>query len=165
MNVEVRRRRRTPWWQRAGFLCVLAVVGVPALGLGLVLPIALSGQPPARMPYAVPAKHAVFLSTTSHATECTVSEGGVEALHVSIAEAQPLPFTGYRLAPRTSGAATVSCTRPTMVTVDPDWRYTLADSQAAKLTLTVVGVFALVYISARTRHRFWRRIRWFLRGG
>ena len=165
MGAEFAYRPRR-WWQRTIPLWVLIVVGVPAFGLGLVLPLALAMQPHTPTPHTLPAGHPVFVYTSSSNAQCDVSEHGGETFHVWIDRADPMPFTGYRLPPRASDGDTLICDTPVMTAVDPDWRYTLANSQAAKVSLTIVGFFAVLQAYRRIRERLARsrRLAWYLSG-
>jgi hypothetical protein len=162
MNADLTPAMVHPWRRRRAFLWALLAVGLAALSLGWLMPLALAGEPATPMPYTWPAHQAIFLHTATHSAKCTITEKGVEIDHVEIPTATPLPFTGVHLAPRASGPATVTCPRYTTVTVDPDLRYSLAGSQVFKLTLTVIGVLSLTWVLRRRHHL--RRPRRFVRG-
>ncbi len=145
-----------PWWHHTFLICVLMVVGVVGLGLGDIMPRVLASNASRRGPYPLPAHHAVFIYTWTSETECSITEGGRETFHIRIARAEPIPFTGYRLAPWPTAGATLSCEGGAQVTVDPDWRYDLSNNQTAKVSLTVVGFPALVlgvWIAVQRRSR------------
>jgi len=165
MGMEFAYRPRR-WWQRTIPLWVLVIVGVPAFGLGLVLPFTLAMQPHTATPYTLPTGHPVFVYTGWSNAQCDVFEHGNRTFHGWIDEADPIPFAGYRLPLRTSEGDTLICDTPVMTAVDPDWRYTLANSQAAKVPLTIVGFFAVVQAYRRIRERIGRsrRLAWYLSG-
>jgi hypothetical protein len=164
MGTEFAYRPRR-WWQRTIPLWVLVIIGVPAYGLGLVLPFALVLQPYTRTPYTLPAGHSVFVYTISDNAQCDVSQHGGGTFHVWIDRADPVLFTGYRL-PRAAAGDTLTCASSVMTAVDPDWRYTLANSQAAKVSLTLIGVFAVLQAYRRIRERIARsrRLAWYFSG-
>jgi hypothetical protein len=145
---KVRRR-----WRRRVVLGTLAVVAVASLGLGTGLPLALCFAASTPTPYRLPAHHPVFVHTISGATECLVTEAGIDTERIWIDEAEPIPFTGYRLAPRAFDGATLRCTDRVTVTTDPDWRYEFATNQPAKVSLTLLGLAALAAIRLATRRR------------
>jgi hypothetical protein len=146
------------WMYHPAFLWALTVAAVPALVLGWLMPLRLAFQPTIRTPYELPAQHAVFVHTSTAETDCTITENGAETFHMSIAKSGPLPFSGFRVPPRATAGATLKCTSRVVVTVDPDWRYPLANSQPAKWTLTLFGFFGLawIYFRVRTWFRRWR---------
>src|SRR5205807_6969686 len=99
--------------RRPIFLCVLTVAAITAVILGFVMPMSMAYQPHVRTPYELPAHHAVFVHDSSGP-----------------------PFTGHRVAPRATAGMVLICQGSVSITVDPDWRYTLA--------LTFFGGFGLI---------------------
>ncbi|OLB79054.1 MAG: hypothetical protein AUI14_11280 [Actinobacteria bacterium 13_2_20CM_2_71_6] len=139
-----------PWSRGKPFLWALFVFGLLAEGIGLVLPFVLALEPATSMPYSWPAHHAIYLHTTYVSSECTIQSPGYEPVIVSIPAADPMPFSGRRLPAREYGPATVTCSRPTTVDVDPGPWYSLASQQTVKYPLTMLGGVALFWVYRMT---------------
>ena len=145
---------------RPAFLWALAAAAIPALILGCVMPVSLLFQPRVRTPYELPAHHAVFVYNDDGDFECTITdEHGDVTEHFVTGRRDFVPFAGRRLAPRTTAGAMLKCRGSVIITVDPDWRYTLANNQPTKLVLAFFGAIAFGWISARVRGRVRRRRR------
>jgi hypothetical protein len=151
--IAVRVAGGSPRWRRRVGLGALAIVAIASIGLGTGLPFALSFADSIHTPYRLPAHHAVFVHTMSSSTECLVTEGGIDTERIWIDRAEPIPFTGYRLAPRAFDDAVLRCTDSVIVSVDPDWRYDFANNQPAKVSLTLLGLVALAVIRVATKRR------------
>jgi hypothetical protein len=147
------------WTYGPTFLWALVAAAVPALILGCVMPVSLLFQPRVRTPYELPAGHAVFVYNSGGAFECDITEHGDVTEHFVTGRRDFVPFAGQRVAPRTTAGATMKCRDSVIVTVDPDWRYTLANNQPAKLGLTFFAIFALAPALVRVRDRIRRRRR------
>ena len=154
------KRRLFPGWMtHPTFLWALTVAAIPALILGCVMPVSLLFQPRVRTPYELPAGHAVFVYNGSGSIECVITEHGDITEQLVTGPRDFVPFAGQRLAPRAAAGATLRCRDSVVITVDPDWRYTLANNQSAKLGLTFFAAFALAWVLGRVRDRFRRRRR------
>ena len=151
------------WMFGPTFLWALTVVAIPAVILGCVMPMTLAFQSRIRTPYELPAHHAVFVHTSEGPTECIVVEHGDvhgdPTDHFMIGRRGMVPFTGHRLPSQAAAGAALICRDWVVVTVDPDWRYTLANNQRAKEALTLFGVFGLAWVLHRVRDRFRHRRR------
>jgi hypothetical protein len=153
------KRLLPEWMYRPLFLCALTVTGIAAVILGYVMPMSMAYQPRVRTPYELPVHHAVFVHTSRSSVECIVTDhGDIKAVtdHFLIGKAGLVSFTGHRLPPQATAGATLICDNRVTITVDPDWRYTLANSEPAKVALTFFGALALLWVVHRVRDRFRR---------
>jgi hypothetical protein len=156
---RLEKRLLPGWMYRPIFLCALTVAAAAALIIGYVMPLSMAYQPRTRTPYELPAHHAVFVHTSRSSVECIITEhGDIKAVtdHFLIGKPGLVSFTGHRLSPQATAGATLLCDNRVAITVDPDWRYTLANSQPAKVTLTFFGAFAWLWVFHRVRDRFRR---------
>ena len=150
------------WMYHPTFLCALTVAAIAAVILGYVMPMSMAYQPHVRTPYELPAHRAVFVHDSSGSVECIITEhGDPNAMtdHFMIEDAGYISFTGHRVAPRATAGMVLICQGPVSITVDPDWRYTLASNETAKVALTFFGGFGLIWVCVRVRDWFRRRRR------
>jgi hypothetical protein len=122
-----------------------SVAGLFALGLllccvGIAPSFALGFESPTPMPYQWPAHHAVYLHT-DHTAGCRIDDGVHEAFTVMI------PESGVDLGGRRLGAqdtdATITCTDPVTVDLDPDLRYAFASAAPVVWVLVASGAVTL----------------------
>jgi hypothetical protein len=147
------------WMYHPTFVWALTLAAIPALVLGCVMPISLLYQPPVRTPYELPTHHAVFVYNNEGNFECTITEHGDVTEQFTTGRRDFVPFAGQRVAARSAAGATLRCRASVVITVDPDWRYTLANNQPVKLVLAFFGAFALMWVYRRVRDWFRQRRR------
>jgi hypothetical protein len=141
----------------------LSVLGALFCGLGIGLPVGLSFETPTPMPYHWPAQHAAYLHTDGSPTACRIDDGVHEPFTLTIPTGSVIRLAGRTIAANSTDA-TIACTAPTTVDLDPDLRYALADASQIVNALAVAGLtclLAAIRISYRavTRPKWLRRLR------
>jgi hypothetical protein len=138
------------------FRAILFVAGLLAIGVDLWLR-SLAGEAATPTPYSWPAHHAIYLHTSGDPTECRVDDGVTEPFVVSIPATSVVSLGGRELDGSSSDAIITSCTAPTTIDLDPDARYTLANSVGLRSLIVLAGDVGLGWVVTSTAGGWIRR--------